>query len=51
MVLVAVSLAIVGVFFLFFRGQRIFSKGLKLYQEEASRTQKESETLSLGKIR
>jgi len=51
MALVAVSFAIVVVFFLFFRGRRIFSKGLKLYQEQASRTQKQSETLPQGKIR
>ena len=48
---VAVFLVIVVVFFLFFRGRRIFIRGLKLYQGRASRTQKQSDTLLQGKIR
>ena len=51
MAVVAVFFAIAVVFFLFFRGRRIFTKGLKLYQERASRTQKQLEILHQGKIR
>ncbi|XP_020604828.1 acetyl-CoA carboxylase-like isoform X1 [Orbicella faveolata] len=50
MAVVAVFFAIAVVFFLFFRGRRIFTKGLKLYQERASRTQKQLEILLQGKI-
>lgn len=51
MAVATVLFAVVVVFFLFFRGRRFFSHGLKLYQERASRAQRQSDTLLQGKIR
>ena len=48
MAVVAVFIASVVVFFLFFRGRRIF---IKLYQERASRTLKQSDNPLQEKIR
>lgn len=48
MAVVAVFFASVVVFFLFFRGRRIF---IELYQERASRTPKQSDNLLQEKIR
>ena len=51
MAVVSVFFAVVIVFFLFFRGRRVFSQGLKLYQERASTSQKQSESLLQGEVR